>query len=74
MGHFDGWRAIEELRAQRRRELLAEAARFDTTRLPRMEAQAVQQAERLGLDPIDLLSACEMILKAGLTEIAARDE
>lgn len=70
MGHFDGWRAINELREERRRALLVEAASFDTTRLPAMEAEAVRQAAQLGLDPVSLLLAAEAILKAGLAEIA----
>jgi hypothetical protein len=74
MGHFDGYRAVSELRTDRRKALLAEAVNFDTTQLPGMEAEAIRQAARFGVDPVDLLQACEAILQAGLTEIAARGE
>lgn len=74
MAAFDPWRMLDEFKAERRRELLAEAARFDTTRLPLMEAEAVRQAAALGLDPVSLLLAAEAILKAGFTEIAAQDK
>ena len=49
--------------------MLIECASFDTTRFPAMEVEALKRAERFCVDPIDLLLACESILKAGLGDI-----
>lgn len=42
-----------------------------TTTSPAMERAAVDQAQRLGTDPVSLLEACEAIVHAGMLDDGA---